>query len=176
VDLPVPVTKDAKGWHYDWSPAPTRSVRAAIGRNEIDVIEALRTYHDAQNDYAEQIATATASSNTRASWSAPMAPRRPVLGRRRQRRDQSARPAVRRTRGAELARLSLPHPRSAGTVRTGRRVQATRSANNMSRGFALIAWPGEIRRHRRDAFMISHDGGVFERDLGKDTEAAPRRR
>jgi hypothetical protein len=36
----------------------------------------------------------------------------------------------------------------------------------MSRGFALIAWPAKYDDTGVMSFMISHDGQVFEKDLG----------
>jgi hypothetical protein len=38
----------------------------------------------------------------------------------------------------------------------------------MSRGFALIAWPADYGNSGVMSFMISHDGAVFEKDLGPD--------
>ncbi|MNT45199.1 hypothetical protein D3C72_1817660 [compost metagenome] len=40
----------------------------------------------------------------------------------------------------------------------------------MSRGFALIAWPAKYGETGVMSFMISHDGQVFEKDLGPDGE------
>lgn len=40
----------------------------------------------------------------------------------------------------------------------------------MSRGFALIAWPAKYADTGVMSFMISHDGQVFEKDLGPDSE------
>ena len=40
----------------------------------------------------------------------------------------------------------------------------------MSRGFALIAWPAKYGDTGVMSFMISHDGEVFEKDLGPDSE------
>ncbi|MNC64011.1 hypothetical protein D3C75_1141790 [compost metagenome] len=40
----------------------------------------------------------------------------------------------------------------------------------MSRGFALIAWPAKYGETGVMSFMISHDGQVFEKDLGPDSE------
>jgi len=36
-------------------------------------------------------------------------------------------------------------------------------------GFALIAWPAEYGNSGITTFLISHDGAVYEKDLGKDT-------
>lgn len=36
----------------------------------------------------------------------------------------------------------------------------------MSRGFAMVAWPARYDDTGVMSFMISHDGQVFEKDLG----------
>lgn len=38
--------------------------------------------------------------------------------------------------------------------------------DKMSRGFALIAWPAKYDDTGVMSFMISHEGQVFEKDLG----------
>lgn len=40
----------------------------------------------------------------------------------------------------------------------------------MSRGFALIAWPAKYADTGVMSFMISHEGQVFQKDLGPDGE------
>ncbi|MNP53350.1 hypothetical protein D3C76_1478190 [compost metagenome] len=42
--------------------------------------------------------------------------------------------------------------------------------DKMSRGFALIAWPAKYNDTGVMSFMISHEGDVFEKDLGPDSE------
>jgi Protein of unknown function (DUF2950) len=37
-------------------------------------------------------------------------------------------------------------------------------------GFALVAYPAEYRNSGVMTFMISHNGTVYEKDLGPDTE------
>ena len=39
-------------------------------------------------------------------------------------------------------------------------------------GFGMLAWPAEYGRSGIKSFMVNHDGVVYERDLGDDTEAA----
>ena len=46
--------------------------------------------------------------------------------------------------------------------------------DNMSRGFALVAWPVKYGETGITSFIISHDGLVFERDLGKDGDRIAR--
>ncbi|MNQ98222.1 hypothetical protein D3C85_1139040 [compost metagenome] len=42
--------------------------------------------------------------------------------------------------------------------------------DKMSRGFALIAWPAKYNVTGVMSFMISHEGQVFEKDLGPEGE------
>ena len=42
--------------------------------------------------------------------------------------------------------------------------------NQMSRGFAMVAWPARYDDTGVMSFMISHEGEVFEKDLGPDSE------
>lgn len=39
-------------------------------------------------------------------------------------------------------------------------------------GFALVAWPADYGNSGVKTFLVNHDGVVFERDLGPDTDAA----
>ncbi|MOA70098.1 hypothetical protein D3C78_1987210 [compost metagenome] len=40
----------------------------------------------------------------------------------------------------------------------------------MSRGFALVAWPAQYGDSGVMSFMISHEGQIFQKDLGPDSE------
>jgi hypothetical protein len=44
----------------------------------------------------------------------------------------------------------------------------------MIRGFALIAWPARYDDTGVMSFMISHDGEVFQKNLGPGTDAIAR--
>ncbi|MCE6983265.1 DUF2950 family protein, partial [Pseudomonas frederiksbergensis] len=41
--------------------------------------------------------------------------------------------------------------------------------DRMTRGFAVIAWPADYGDTGVMSFMISHDGELFEKDLGRDS-------
>jgi hypothetical protein len=41
--------------------------------------------------------------------------------------------------------------------------------DNMIAGFALIAWPAEYDHSGIMTFLVSHQGKVYEKDLGPDT-------
>ncbi|MGH6692046.1 MAG: DUF2950 family protein, partial [Gammaproteobacteria bacterium] len=44
----------------------------------------------------------------------------------------------------------------------------------MSRGFALVAWPAYYDSTGIMSFVVSHDGVVHEKDLGAGTDAVAR--
>jgi hypothetical protein len=41
----------------------------------------------------------------------------------------------------------------------------------MSRGFALVAWPVHYDASGIMTFVVNHDGVVYEKDLGPETQA-----
>lgn len=49
--LPIPIVKASKGWHFDMSAAQDEILTRTIGRNELSAIQAMRAYVDAQYDY-----------------------------------------------------------------------------------------------------------------------------
>ena len=171
--LPVPLKKDAKGWHYDLVAGADEIRARRIGRNEIDVIEALRTYHDAQNDYAQadrdgdgvlEYARKLVSTDGRHDglyWadddSGEISPLGPLFGNDTPHEDWL---------GYRYRILEAQGPSAPGGA------YKYTLGDNMSRGFALVAWPAQYGDTGLKTFMISHDGGVFERDLGKDTAAS----
>lgn len=169
--LPVPLAKDAKGWHFDVAAGADEIRARRIGRNEIDVIDALRTYHDAQNDYAAvdrdgdgvlEYARKLISTDGRHDglyWadddSGEISPLGPLFGDDGPHADWL---------GYRYRILEAQGPSAPGGA------YKYLLGDNMSRGFALVAWPAKYGDTGLKTFMISHDGGVFERDLGKDTD------
>jgi hypothetical protein len=49
------------------------------------------------------------------------------------------------------------------------------AGGEMSRGFALIAWPAQYDVTGVMTFIVGSDGIVYERDLGRDTVSLARR-
>jgi hypothetical protein len=49
--LPIPIVKDASGWSFDVSAMADELRARRIGRNELDAIQVMRAYVDAQDEY-----------------------------------------------------------------------------------------------------------------------------
>ncbi|HET9024540.1 MAG TPA: DUF2950 domain-containing protein, partial [Burkholderiaceae bacterium] len=173
--FPVPVAKARDGWHFDMVAGASEILARRIGRNELDVITALRAYHDAQTEYSEvdrdgdgvleyaQTLVSTDGAHDGLYWadddSGEISPLGPLFG------DAGPHADWLGYRYRILAAQGPSAPGGAYDYRLGK---------DMSRGFALVAWPARYNVTGVKSFMISHDGTVFERDLGTGGESIAR--
>ena len=173
--FPIPLVKKADGWHFDVA-AGANEIRArAIGRNELDVMQALRAYRDAQFEYANedrdgdrvleyaQKLISTDGKHDGLYWaeddSGQISPLGPLFG------DDKPKGDFLGYHYKILTGQGTSAPGGAYDYRLG---------DNMTRGFGLVAWPAEYGKSGVMTFTISQDGMIFERDLGKNTDAAAR--
>lgn len=173
--FPLPLIQGEDGWRFD-TKAGGEEIRARrIGRNELATIQSVRAYHDAQMDYAEvdrdgdgvlEYAQRFMSSDGQYDglyWpeepGIEESPLGPLFG------DDLPDGEWHGYRYRILDAQGQSAPGGAYGYKLG---------DNMSRGFALIAWPAEYGDSGVMSFMISHDGQVFESDIGPDSEQQAR--
>lgn len=168
-ELPLPLVQGKQGWHFDAKAGVPLIRQRRIGRNEATTLQAVRAYHDAQMDYAEadhdddgvlEYAQKFVSSEGKHDglyWpdqpGEPQSPLGPLFG------DELPNGGW---HGYHYRILTAQGPSAPGGA------YDYRLGNNMSRGFALVAWPVSYSDSGVMSFMISHDGQVFEKDLGPD--------
>jgi len=165
--LPIPLLQRADGrWQFDVSGGLRALLEQRIGTNERSAMRAMLAYLDAQREYATvdrigsgtlQYARRLVSSPGKRDgliWS-------PDLG------DQSP-----------LGQAFLPNRPGTGyhgyhfRILTGQGPQAPGGAasyligERMVSGFALIAWPVSYGQTGVMSFIVSHDGIIYERNLG----------
>jgi len=171
--FPVPLVKDAAGWHFDLQAGAAEIRARRIGRNELAAVQSVRAYHDAQTEYAEvdrdgdgvleyaQKVLSTDGKHDGLYWadddSGEISPLGPLFG--------DVQPGA-DWHGYHFRILDGQGPSAPGGA------YSYRIGDNMSRGFALIAWPAKYGDSGVMTFMISQEGQVFQKDLGKGTEAA----
>ncbi|WP_460148250.1 DUF2950 domain-containing protein [Pseudomonas sp. S2_A02] len=165
--LPIPMINAANGWRFDID-AGSAEVRARrIGRNELAALQSVLTYHDVQMDYASvdrdgdgalayaQKIFSTAGKHDGLYWadddSGQISPLGPLFGRTIAGEDWH---------GYHFRILDGQGPSAPGGA------YSYLIGDKMSRGFALIAWPAKYDDTGVMSFMISHEGQVFEKDLG----------
>lgn len=169
-ELPLPLVLGRDGWFFDTRAGGETIRLRRIGRNELATLQAVRAYHDAQMDYAEvdrdgdgvleyaQKFTSDDGKHDGLYWEeAPgetESPLGPLFG------DELPDGDWHGYHFRILDAQGTSAPGGAYNYLLG---------DNMSRGFALIAWPAEYGSSGVMSFMISHEGEVFEKDLGPDS-------
>lgn len=167
--LPIPLTKAGNGWRFDIKAGDAEIRARRIGRNELAVVQSVLTYHDAQMDYAlvdhngdgaleyAQNIFSTPGTHDGLYWadddSGQISPLGPLFGQTIAGVDWH---------GYHFRILKGQGPSAPGGA------YSYLIGDKMSRGFALIAWPAKYADTGVMSFMISHDGQVFEKDLGPD--------
>ncbi len=173
--LPIPMVRRGDEWVFDTRAGADELLTRRIGRNELAAMEAALAYYDAQKDYAREERVAGqglvyaqkffSSPGLKDGLYWPTAPGEPPspLG-----------PAY-TVRSAEGGYHGYHY-----RILTGQGKNAPGGAfdyrikGRMNAGFALIAWPVRHGRTGIMSFMVSHDGVVYQKDLGPGGDAVAR--
>jgi hypothetical protein len=177
--LPIPLVKESAGWRFDTDAGLEELQARRIGENELAVIDVCYEYVRMQVDYAAvdrdgdevreyaQQFVSTAGKHDGLYWE----------------RDEEA--------DEEPSPLEALLPDSFGEVKDCKpgaphmgyyyKILTRQGANspggkydyiingNMIAGFAMVAWPADYRVSGVMTFVISHQGKLFQKDLGPDT-------
>ena len=184
--FPVPIVKDASGWHFDTAAGKEEVLDRRIGRNELAVIRICRTYVAAQRLYASRghdglpaglYARAFASEPGRQNglyWPARRGEKRSPLG------DLVAHAAEEgRALGKAGAEAPPPFHGYHFKILTAQGPAAPGGAKSyvvdekMSGGFALVAWPAQYDVTGIMTFIVNQDGVVQQKRSGR--RHSPRR-
>ena len=182
--FPIPIVKDAAGWRFDTKEGKEEILSRRIGRNELSAIQAVLAYVDAQREYylrnpqndkllhyAQKIISAQGKrdglyypvkSGEQASPLGPLFAGAKTVGYEKG-KDASGKPVP--YHGYYYRILKRQGPDAPGGaydyVAQGR----------MIGGFALVAHPASYGNSGVMTFLVSHDGVVYEKDLGPETIA-----
>ncbi|MBR7520778.1 DUF2950 family protein [Pseudomonas juntendi] len=169
------LTKATNGWRF-YRKAGSAEIRARrIGRNELAALQSKLAYHDAQMDYASmdrngngaleyaQQIFSTPGKHDGLFWEGEEGGEISSLG------PLFGKDVV----GDAWYGYHFRILDDQGSSASGG-VYSYLIGNQMSRGFALVAWPVKYNDSGVMCFMISHDGQVFEKDLRPQTIRLPR--
>jgi len=176
--FPVPIVRRAGRWSFDGNDGRREIIRRRIGGNELDAIRICRGYVEAQHEYAlkvregydvNQYARRIVSTpgtqdglawqNADGTWDGPVGD------------------AIARAIEQGYTSRAEPYHGYFFKVLAGQGSAAPLGAmdylvkNVMIGGFALVAAPAEYRVTGVKTFIVSHDGVVYQRDLGPATLA-----
>jgi hypothetical protein len=175
--FPVPIVREGEIWRFDSAAGLEEVLDRRIGENELAAIEALRAYVQAQIEYASadrdgdqvleyaQRVISSPGQKDGLYWaSAPDEPPSPF--------------------GPFIAEISaLLEGKELGDPYRGYyyrvlKLQTEHAPGgaydyvingNMIAGFGMLAWPAEYGETGIMTFQVSHQGDVFEADLGPET-------
>lgn len=175
--MPIPLVREAGGWHFDAKAGLEEMIDRRIGKNELAAIQILQAYVEAQRlyasvdrngdevlEYAQKIASSPDRRDglywppTAAGDESPLGPLLAAAGE----------VGAERQKGEPFFGYHF-------RVLTGQGKNPPGGAysyvinGHMIAGFAMVAWPADYGNSGVMTFLVSHQGQVFQKDLGKDT-------
>lgn len=184
--FPIPLVKEGEVWRFDCRIGKEEVLNRRIGKNEMNAVQVCLAYVDAQREYAakdrdgdgllEYAQRVVSSKGQRDGlfWPAEegqeASPLGPLFA---QAQEEGYRPG--RAAGAPSAyhgyfyRMLKAQGKSAPG---GTRDYVVKG--NMIGGFALVAYPARYGVSGVMTFMVSHNGEVYQKDLGPKTHASAR--
>jgi hypothetical protein len=175
--FPIPVVRENDGWVFDAEAGRDEILARRIGRNELNSIQVVLAYVDAQNEYAEAARTndgiaayaqrivSQPDKKDGLYWPAELGGESP-LG------DLVARATA---EGYSVGKDRAPFHGYYFKVLTRQGASAPGGAydyvagDKMIGGFALVAYPAEYENSGIMTFLVNHGGVVFQKDLGPQT-------
>jgi len=167
--LPIPLVLRNGSWHFDPQGGADEMRTRRIGRNELAAMQAVLAYFDAQKEYAQR----DRDGDGVLSYAQKLAS---TPGRR----DGLYWPADAQGESPLGPRFSSVKPGEGYygyhyKILTAQGKDAPGGAydyiigNRMRAGFALVAWPIQYGETGVTSFMISHDGVLYQKDLGPNS-------
>ena len=178
--FPIPLAKRASGWIFDTARGKEEILNRRIGRNELDAIQAVLAYVDAQREYAmkdhdgdglleyAQKFRSDPGKKNGLYWQAKPGEEESPLG-------PLAARAVKEGYAQKTSDKPFPYHGYYYRILTAQGKSAPGGAygyivkESMIGGFALVAYPAEYGNSGVMTFIVNHEGKIFQRDLGKNT-------
>ena len=174
--LAVPIVRDGGKWRFDTKAGRQEMLHRRIGRNELDAIEVCRGYVEAQLEYASekhdgmlvnqyaQRVVSTPGRQDGLAWRAPDGSWQGPVGE-----------GIARVIAEGYSDRYEPYHGYYFKILKGQGPSAPFGEMDflvrgvMIGGFALVAAPADYAVTGVKTFIVSHDGVVFEKDLGPET-------
>src|ERR1700722_17076771 len=175
---PIPLVNKGGSWYFDTAAGKKEILYRRIGENETstirgcqELVAAQKEYHAAQHDEYAQTIFSDQGQHNGLYWKAgdgePKSPIGPLVA-----------SAVGKGYAKSPDGAPTPFRGYYYLILTRQGKNAPGGAKNyvasgkMTGGFAFVAYPAEYRSSGVMTFIVGEDGVVYERDLGKKTDAA----
>jgi DUF2950 family protein len=162
---PIPLVDKGKMWYFDTDAGKKEILYRRVGRNEMsairvceELVAAEKEYSAAQhNEYAQKVVSDEGQHNGlywKAADGEPQSPVGPLVA-----------SAVADGNGSPT-----PYRGYYYRILTSQGKKSYIVNGKMTAGFAFVAYPAEYRSSGVMTFLVSRDGVVYQKDLGKSTD------
>jgi Protein of unknown function (DUF2950) len=170
---PIPLVSKNGSWYFDTEAGKKEILYRRVGRNEMstirvcqELVAAEKEYSAKHGEYAQKIFSDEGQRNGlywKAAAGEPLSPVGPLVAAAVTESYATSAPTP--YRGYYYHALAGQGKNSAGGAKSY-------SINGkMTGGFAFVAYPAEYRSSGVMTFIVGEDGTVYQKDLGKKTEA-----
>jgi len=176
--LPIPIVKKGKSWGFDVGKGKKEILNRRIGRNELQAIDVVDAYVDAQHEYASKDCRGAGKVEFAQRFSSTPGTRDGLYWEAKEGEQQSP-------LGPLIARAAQEGYSTDGNLSPfhgyyfkiikGQGKQARGGTYNymvkdkMILGFALVAYPAAYGNSGIMTFVVNQEGIIFEKNLGKNT-------
>ena len=173
---PIPLVNQGNSWYFDTQAGKKEILYRRIGRNEIstirvcqELVAAEKEYHSTQHSvYAQKIFSDEGLHNGlywKAAAGEPQSPIGPLVA------SAVAEGYAKSRDGAPTPyRGYYYHILTRHGIKGPGSVKSYIVNGKMTKGFAFVAYPAEYRSSGVMTFIVSEDGVVYQKDLGKKTD------
>jgi hypothetical protein len=184
--FPIPIVKEGETWVFGTMAGKEELLNRRIGRNELHTVQGCLAYVDAQREYAmkdwdndklleyAQKFVSTKGKKDGLYWEAKEGEEQSPLG------PLAAQAVKEGYTGGKPGGNPVPYHGYFYKILKAQGKNAPGGAydyvvkGKMIGGFALVAYPAEYGNSGVMTFIVNHEGVVYEKDLGKETEKITR--
>jgi len=181
--LPIPIVQKNNIWVFDTKAAKEEILNRRIGRNELNVIEVLHAFVDAQHEFASkdcigsgkvefaQRFISTKGKHDGLYWNAKEGEEESPLG------PLVAQASMEGYASKEEGISFAPYHGYYYKILKGQGKHAQGGAydyvvkGKMILGFALVAYPAQYKNSGIMTFVVNQEGVIYQKNLGKNTES-----
>jgi hypothetical protein len=169
--FPIPLVKTNDGWIFDTITGSENIIIRRVGANELDTIQAILAYYDAQLEYATVDINGDKTLEYAQKFISAPGQKDGLYWETKEGETLSPLGSLFSNKVPESAYNGYYY-----RILTSQGKDAKGGAynyiisNKMTSGFALIAWPATFGKSGIMSFMISHAGIIYEKNLGPEVK------
>jgi len=180
--FPIPVVKEGESWFFDTKAGKQEVLNRRIGRNELNSIQVCLAYVDAQREYALKSRDRAGLLEYAQKFGSEKDKKDGLYWEAKEGEEQSPLGPLVAKATEEGYTRKKPGEKPSPYHGYYYRILKAQGENapggaydyvvkgKMIGGFALVAHPAEYGNSGVMTFMVNHEGVVYQKDLGKETE------